>query len=95
MSNELRVGFVVIFPEDGLNKELIRQDLGNICTIVEESDGSLTNKNNIEVPMYCYIMDGSIKEFHSIQNKYNCESLPDNPYYLYVREPEETRSIFI
>lgn len=95
MNNNLRVGFVIIFLEDGLNKDAIRQELESFCTIVEESDGTILNKNGEEEPIYCYIMDGPFSSFLLISSKYNCESDPENPYYLYARNPGMTKSIFV
>lgn len=86
------INFAVVFQEDGLDKDGMREELSKLAKIVQESDGTIENKDGNEVPIWAYLMTGSLSEYIGIKLKYNCE---EHNYMLFPREPMETRSIFV
>lgn len=87
-----RIGFAVIFQEEGLNKDHMRKELSNMANLVGESDGTIEDRDHNEVPIWAYLMDGTLSEYLKIKLEYNCE---EYNYMLFPREAFETRSIFV
>ena len=86
------IRFAIVFQEDGLDKDAVRADLSSIAKIVEESDGTIESIHGKIVPLWAYILEGSLADFTKIKLRYNCER---DGWYLFPREPQETRSIFV
>lgn len=86
------IRYGIVFLQEGLNKESMRDELSKIANIFEESEGTITNKNGQEVPVWVYFMDGSFGAYLKTKMTYNCES---HNYMLFPRNPGETRSIFV
>lgn len=89
---DMRIRFGVVFQQDGLDKDAVRDDLNRMGTVVDESDGSIENKDGIEVPVWVYLMDGDLAQFTRVKLAYNAESYN---YMLFPRKSMETRSIFV
>ena len=67
------VNFGVVFQEDGLDKDGMREELSGLATIVQESDGTIEDKDGNEVPIWVYLMTGSLADYIGIRLKYNCD----------------------
>ena len=90
-SDFLKIRFGMVFQEDGLDKDGIREELLKVCNVMDESDGSKEDINHNVVPIWVYILEGDFSDYIKIKLKYNCEV---NEWLLFPIEPLATRSIF-
>lgn len=89
----MTITFGVVFQEDGLDKDAVRENLKQYCPIIDESDGSIMNVDGEEVPVWIFVMrTDNFGTYTRLKLDYNAY---DDHFMLFPREPGERRSPFV
>lgn len=76
------IRFAIIFQEDGLNLEAVKDDLKRYGEITEIDDDILTLSDG-EHPVKVIYMDSDFGKFLRLKLDYNCKCAEDSNYVLF------------
>lgn len=81
----MTITFGVVFQEDGLDKDGVREDLKQYCPIIDECDGKVTTVDGEEIPSWIFVMrTDNFGTYTRLKLDYNAY---DDHFMLFPRAP--------
>lgn len=86
----IEVRFAIIFQEDGLDLEGMKEELSQHGTITEIQDDMIIGDEG-NIPVKIVYITGTLSDYWSVKFKYNCVENPMQRYVLWPMAGYEER----
>ena len=87
--NVLKVRGAILFKKEGLNEDWVKEELSKDVSVIDVIDDSVTYTDDNDVErseiVRSFLVETSMGGFLTLKLKWNCFSLPDNPFILFPR----------